>query len=87
MKFQDMPYERLDMEKVRKEFAELTANLEKAQSGEEAFAVHERYYKLTDHCYTEYVLSMIRHDIDMTDEYYAGEQAFYDEHLPEIKNL
>ncbi|MEE3481406.1 MAG: M3 family oligoendopeptidase, partial [Lachnospiraceae bacterium] len=47
----------------------------------------ERYYKLTDHCYTEYVLSMIRHDIDMTDEYYAGEQAFYDEHLPEIKNL
>ncbi len=87
MKFQDMPYERLSMEEVRKEFAELTADLEKAQSGEEAFAVHERYYQLTDHCYTEYVISMIRHDIDMTDEYYAGEQAFYYEHLPEIKNL
>ena len=87
MKFQDMPYERLSMEKVRKEFAALTADLLKAQSGEEAFAVHEHYYKLTDHCYSEYVISMIRHDIDMTDETYAGEQAFYDEHLPEIKNL
>ena len=40
MKFQDMPYERLDMEKIRKEAAGLMADLDRAQSGPEAFAVH-----------------------------------------------
>lgn len=87
MKFQDMPYERLDMEKIRKEAAGLMADLDRAQSGPEAFAVHERYYKLSDHVITEIVLAMIRHDIDMTDEYYAAEQAFYDENTPELLNL
>ena len=42
MKFTDMPYERVDFEKLKKDFADLTRDLDRAQSGEEQFAVHER---------------------------------------------
>ena len=49
MKFSEMPYERIDFEKVKAEFAELEKALDAAKSGEEQFEVHKRYYKLRDH--------------------------------------
>ena len=36
---------------------------------------------------TESTLAEIRHDIDMTDEFYKGEQDFYDAVMPDIQNL
>ena len=35
MKFTQMPYERVDFDKVKAEFAELEAGLDKATSGQE----------------------------------------------------
>ena len=87
MKFSQMPYRRIDMDEVRKEFADLTARFCAAKSGEEQFAVHRDYYKVSDRIMTQMVLAQIRHDIDMTDEFYRGEQDFYDDCGPEIQNL
>ena len=39
MKFQDMPYERIDFAKVQEEMGELIRELEAAKSGEEQFEV------------------------------------------------
>ena len=52
MKFSDMPYERVDFEKVGQELSGLIRELGEAKNGEEQFAVHQRYYALTDHVYT-----------------------------------
>ncbi len=82
-----MPYERLNMEEIRKQFRELGEEMEHAASGEEAFAVHEKFYKLSDHIMTMTEISMIRNDIDMTDEFYENEQKFYDENKPELRKL
>ena len=87
MKFQDMPYERVDMEQLKKDFAQLEQEFEHAGSGEEQFAVHQRFYRLTDHVMTEMTIAEIRHDIDMTDEYYSNEQDYYDENGPVFRNL
>ena len=87
MKFQDMPYQRLDLEKVKAEFQTLTEELKLAKSGEEQFAVHQKYYKLTNHIATVTTLAHIRHDVDMTDAFYEKEQDYYDEIQPEIQNL
>lgn len=87
MKFEEMPYSRIDMEAVRKDFADLKKRFTEAKSGEEQFAVHQDYYKIAGHILTEATLAEIRHDIDMTDEFYKGEQDFYDANLPEIQNL
>ena len=87
MKFQDMPYERVDMEQLKKNFAELEQEFAQAQSGEAQFAVHQKYYQLTDHVMTEMTIAEIRHDIDMTDEFYSAEQDYYDENGPVFRNL
>ncbi len=87
MKFQDMPYERVDMEQVAKSFQKLEVDLDLAKSGEEQFQVHQKYYELTDHVLTAMTIAEIRHDVDMTDEFYEKEQAYYDEQGPIFQNM
>ena len=87
MKFSEMPYERVDFEQLKKDFADLERDLDAAASGEEQFAVHQRYYEITGHAQTMMTLAEIRHDIDTTDEFYSAEQDFYDENGPVFQNL
>ena len=87
MKFSEMPYERVDFEQLKADFAALEKGLDEAQSGEEQFAVHQRYYEITGHAQTLMTLAEIRHDIDTTDEFYSKEQDYYDEYGPVFQNL
>ena len=68
MKFQDMPYERIDFAKVQEEMGELIRELEAAKSGEEQFEVHQKYYALTDRVMTLMTIANIRFDIDTSDK-------------------
>jgi M3 family oligoendopeptidase len=86
MKFSEMPYKRVDMEQLKADFAKLEADLDAAQSGEAQFAVHQRYYEIEEHAATMLTIAQIRHDIDVTDEFYAGEQDFCDAAMPELQN-
>lgn len=86
MKFSDMPYERVDFEQVGRELAGLIRELEEAKSGEEQFAVHQRYYKLTDHVQTLMTIASIRHDGNTVDEFYEKERNYYDETIPVFQN-
>lgn len=87
MKFSDMPYERVDLEKLKEDFAELERELKAASSAQQQFEIHRRYYKMMDRVQTEMTLAEIRHDIDMTDEFYSDEWDFYDQAAPVISNL
>lgn len=87
MKFKDMPYERVDFEQVEKELKDLMAQLDAAKSGEEQFAVHQKFYELNDRVSTLYTISYIRFDIDTTDEFYEKEHDYYDEKMPVYSNL
>ena len=87
MKFQDMPYERVDFAQVEKEMKELTREFEEAKSGEEQFAVHQKFYALTDRVSTYMTIANIRFDIDTSDKFYDGEHQYYDEKRPVYRNL
>lgn len=87
MKFQDMPYERVDFTQVEKEMKELIKAFDQAQSGEEQFAVHQKYYVLTDRVSTLMTIANIRFDVDTTDEFYSREHEYYDEQGPVYSNL
>lgn len=87
MKFQDMPYSRVDIDKLASEFKSLGEALDRAASGEEQFEVHKKYYELTNHAATNMTIAEIRHDIDMTDEFYSAEQDYYDEKRPVYSNM
>lgn len=87
MKFRDMPYERVDFEQVEKELKALMEEFDAAKSGEEQFAVHQKFYELNDRVSTLYTISHIRFDIDTKDEFYEKEHEYYDEKLPVYSNL
>ncbi len=87
MTFAEMPYERIDFEKLKTDFQTLMQSFDAAASGEEQWAIHQQYYKLCDHVMTEMTIAMIRNDIDMTDSFYSEEQRFYDEKMPLFQNL
>lgn len=87
MKFKDMPYKRIDLEQVKKDFELIRIEFVEAKSGEEQFEVHKKYYKLNDEVNTMITIAQIRHDIDTSDEFYEKEQAYYDEIIPMIQNL
>ena len=87
MRFQDMPYERIDFAKVQEEMGELIRELEAAKSGEEQFEVHKKYYALTDRVMTLMTIANIRFDIDTSDKFYEEEHKYYDEQGPVFSNL
>ncbi len=87
MKFKDMPYERVDFDRVEKEMKALMEEFDAAKSGEEQFEVHRKYYKLTDQVETAMTLAHIRYDADTSDEFYSKEHEFYDEKGPVYSNL
>lgn len=81
-----MPYERVDFGKVAEEMNQIMAEFDGAKSGEEQFAVHQKYYELTDKVRTLMTIAHIRHDVDTTDEFYDKEQEYYDEQGPIFSN-
>lgn len=87
MKFKDMPYERVDMDQVSKDFAQLMEEMKQAKSGEEQFGVHKKYYQMMNHVMTLMTIAHIRYDVDMTDEFYQGEREYYDQVGPQLQNL
>lgn len=87
MKFKDMPYERVDFDRVEKEMKALMEEFDAAKSGEEQFEVHRKYYKLTDQVETAMTIAHIRYDADTSDEFYSKEHEFYDEKGPVYSNL
>ena len=87
MKFQDMPYERVDYEKTEKNFREMTRKVINAGRPEEVWTVHQKYYQTVKDVSDAMTIAHIRHDGDVTDTFYEQEQAYYDEISPKILQL
>ena len=54
MKFKDMPYERIDFNRAEQELKTLISQMQEAKSGEEQFALHQKFYKLNDRVQSNY---------------------------------
>lgn len=87
MKFQDMPYKRVDFTEVEEKMKKLMEEFDAAESEEQQFAVHEKYYALTDEVQTLMTIAQIRFDIDTSNEFYDKEHQYYDEKEPVFRNL
>lgn len=87
MKFQDMPYERVDFGEVERQIKDLIMRFDEAKSGAEQFELHKEFYRINGRVITLYTIAHIRFDADMTNEFYKGEKEFYDEKLPLYDNL
>ena len=76
MKFAEMPYQRVDTDAVVAGLKELTQELKAAKSGEEQFAIHQKFYELRDEYSTMIQIAMIRSDVDTADAFYSEEKYF-----------
>ncbi len=86
MKCSEMPYERVDMEKVKAFFEKLLKDSAEAKSGEEQFELHKKYYEFVDDVHTNIRLAIFRHDCDTSVEFYEKENDYIDEIEPVIQD-
>lgn len=86
VKFEDMPYERIDLDKVKQELKELAEELKKASSYEEAKKAFLAFDKAQRHIETLATLSSIRYNINTKDEFYSQEDKFWNTAIPELES-
>jgi M3 family oligoendopeptidase len=84
VKFKDLEYVRPDSEKVEKELTDATVRLENASSFEEAKAAFLDFSETMSHFYTMDSIANIRNTVNMADEFYDAERAFFDEASPKL---
>lgn len=82
MKFDDMQYVHLDMQKLKEEIIETVEKFKSAKTFEEADGAFYEYGKISDRVETQSALAYIRHTVNTLDEFYDREQEFLDESLP-----
>lgn len=74
MKFSEMPYERPNLEEMKRQAAAFTEQLKAAASYEEARTVFLQKEEADRHMRTLASLASIRHSIDTRDAYYNEEK-------------
>ena len=80
-----MPYERPDIEALKKFLDDAAARLAAAGTFEEADEVFLEVERGMSHAETMLTIANIRHDINTADEFYDKEVEFADQALPELQ--
>ena len=62
MKCSEMPYNRVDMDEVKKFFEQLIADSKNAKSGEEQFELHKKYYEFMADVWTNIKLGVFNNE-------------------------
>lgn len=82
MTFEEMQYERVDLEALCAAYEGLTRQMKEAKTAEDAAAVLNRHTETYLPASTMMSLSAIRHTIDTEDPFYMEEEEFYAENGP-----
>ena len=86
MHFNDMPYRRVTFEEIEARYQALFERIRTLRGREDCLPAMEAYYRLLDDM-TPMDLCYVRHDMDLNEAFYAGEQRYYDEIGPRIGDL
>ena len=86
-KFKDLPYQRPDLAKVRKEYAALLKKFRNAATFEEADAAFLGFMKIAENVVTVNTIASIRNTMDMSDEFYDREIKFFNSEMPKLMLL
>ena len=85
MKFSEMIYTRPEPEVVKSTLAGLTERLRLARNYQEAREIFLSQQAESRHIMTAATLASVRHSIDTRDEYYDGEEQFWNNFFPELQ--
>lgn len=82
MKFNEMEYIHLDIEKLREKICNTVEKFKSAKTFSEADSAFAQYGRLSDTVETQTALAYIRHTVNTLDTFYDKEQEFLDANLP-----
>ena len=85
MKFSEMSYQRPDLDGLKQALSGLVERLKNAQSYGEAKAVFLEKERALKHIDTLATLASVRHSIDTRDEFYDGEEKFWNNAMPQLQ--
>lgn len=86
MTFGEMPYRRVEYDKLEKQYLELIEECRRASDADAIKKVLHKKNALSDEM-TDMSLCYVRHDMDVNDTFYAAEQSYYDEIGPLLTEL
>ncbi len=86
MKVSELPYRRVTLEEVSALMEDVIARIRNAQSAGEILKAREDYLKAWLEYTTNYNLAYTRYSLNTVDEFYAAENAYYDEIGPAVRN-
>lgn len=84
--FKDIKVEEFDLEKIKNQYEELTTRLVEAKLPEDAIQAVLDSFKVHDEVVSNYVITYIRHTIDMNDKEYERLAELADEAMPQIQD-
>ena len=87
MKFSEMPYTRPDLEGLKAKVAEVVEKLTKAQTAQEQIDAYYEFETASKTAETMGTIAYVRHTINTKDEFYAQEQDWLDEVMPQMEEL
>jgi M3 family oligoendopeptidase len=87
IKFNEIPYEQPNLEKVTENFETLLKQFEAANTFEEQNKILDRINSLRSEFETQASLVYIRHTIDTTDKFYEEQQNYFDKNTPAFIGL
>ena len=87
MRFSQMPYERPDIEAIRKEAEEIIRLMEEARSAQEQLEAHKAFTAMRKKVSDMATLAHIRNTMNTEDPFYEQERAFMDENMPLLEEL
>ncbi|MDO5062213.1 MAG: M3 family oligoendopeptidase [Peptostreptococcaceae bacterium] len=87
MKFNDMPYQRPNIDEISSQYKKFESDIQGASSAEEQIAIIKQYADFMKKVQTNYKLATTRYSIDTTDKFYEDENAFLDQNLPILSTL
>ena len=85
IKFSEMTYKRPDMEAVMADMENYFKRIQRASSAKEQEILYREYEKKFYEALTMQELCAIRSYLDVNDEFYSGEQEYWDNVIPEIQ--
>ena len=85
LKFEEMPYERPNLDKVKEELNIITKKLKDASTYDEAKEAFIEFDNAQRHLATSITISSIRYNINTKDEFYSEEDKFWNKVMPEIQ--
>ena len=83
-KFKDLPYERPDVNHVMQELRGCIDKFANAADFEQAHAAFLERAQVMSRVETMYTIAYIRNTVNMKDEFYDGEIAFFNEAIPQL---